>query len=116
MAWVRGEQRDPDKPEPGYYAVKLVKNGPEVAAKIWRGHLTEGWWATDNDGQSAEIHSDPQLNETLQRIWLFGRKISEEEYSFMIARADHAKRFFPNSPWANPMKPLDLKSIPPIGD
>lgn len=120
MAWVRGEQRDPDHPESGCYAVKLVKGGPEVAAKIWHDKRPEEgvdiWWATTDGGQSAETHSDPQLNETVQQIWLFGRKIDDLEYDFMLARAAHARQHEPNSPWANPRKPMDLRTIPPIGD
>jgi len=114
MAWVRGEQRDPDKPEPGFYAVKLVKGGPEVGALIdkvggfWLAKIEEDWVGEPTD--------DPQLADGVQQIWLFGRRITAQEHDFMLARAAYARHHDPQSPWANPRKPLDLKSIPPIGD
>ena len=122
MTWVRGEQRDPDKPEEGYYALKLVKGGPEVAACIFRvpatgpEHALYAWHAMADDEQLGITHEDPQLADGVQQVWLFGRRVSQQEYDFMLARARHAKLHDPQSPWANPRKPLDLKSIPPIGD
>ena len=121
MVWVRGEQRDPDKPEEGYYALKLVKGGPEVAACILRvpseavEHSLYEWGARADDEPLGISHLDPQLANGVQQVWLFGRRISQQEHDFMLARARHAKLHDPQSPWANPRKPLDLKSIPPIG-
>jgi len=121
MVFCRGEQRDPGEPEEGYYAIKLVKGGPEVAAEICAGQavgvpLVTIWFAKIDGEISGTFHPDPQLIDSVQQIWLFGRKITEQEYDFMLARARHAKLHDPQSPWANPRKPLDLKSIPPIGD
>lgn len=118
MAWIRGEQRDPDKPEPGFYALKLVKKGPEVAARIFKMEALFGQylWGAMIDGEFVgDYVEDPQLQQGVQQIWLFGRKIGLQEYEFMLARAAHAKQHEPNSPWANPRRPIDLRTIKPIG-
>jgi hypothetical protein len=108
MAWTRGDQRNPAEPEAGYYALKLVKKGPEVAAQIIRevDYDATRWHVIIN----GEVHLpsiDPELNDQVQQVWLFGRKIDDSEYRFLLHRYKHAKDNTPDHPFANPLKPID---------
>jgi hypothetical protein len=117
MAWVRGEQRNPAEPEEGYYAVKLVKKGPEVGAWIMRisnpisdlplGERKPLWYVLVNAEAVGSTIEDPELHEELQKVWLFGRKIDKQMYDFLLARYQHYKVFQPDHPFANPLKPID---------
>lgn len=113
MAWTRGEQRNPASPEPGFYALKLVKKGVEVGARIL---YSEGLWeARINGNLVGELGEDPELLSEVQKIWLFGRKIDVAEYAFLLARYTHAKAHTPGHPFANPDKPVSRRALPPIG-
>lgn len=125
MPWIRGDQRNPAEPEEGYYAVRLVKKGPEVGAWIMRTSnygsplsVEEGrkscWLALIN-GEAGELNEDPELHEGVQKVWLFGRKIDGQEYSFLLERYRWHKQHMPEHPFANPDKPIDLRLMPPIG-
>lgn len=118
MAWIRGDQRNPAEPEEGYYAVKLVKKGPEVAAYIWSTHIFAGerMWECEINGEHKGGHVDPQLCEAVQQVWLFGRKIDKQEHDFLLSRCAYWKERNPRHPFANPDKPIDLRLMPPIGD
>ena len=104
MVWIRGEQRNPAEPEEGYYAVKLVKKGPAVGARI--AHGDGNWYATIN-GEHKIGSEDPELNEFVQQVWLFGRKIDKQEYDFLLARCAAYRLNWPDHPYANPEKPID---------
>lgn len=108
MAWVRGEQRNPAEPEEGYYAVKLVKKGPEVGAKIIR-REDSGLvvWAVVVNYEDACASEDPELNGALQQVWLFGRKIDFPEYNYLLERCRFFRLRYPDHPYANPQKPID---------
>lgn len=109
MAWVRGEQRNPAEPEEGYYALKLVKKGPEVGAEIMTAIIDKVvWWSClINGDEQVPPGPDPELHEAVQKIWLFGRKIDKAEYDFLLARYFHYKLLMPDHPYANPEKPID---------
>lgn len=117
MPWIRGDQRNPAEPEPGPYAVKLVKKGPEVAAEIITAEINgEKWWSCIiNNVEQLPPNPDPELHEGVQKVWLFGRKIDEQEYTFLLERYRWHKQHMPEHPFANPEKPIDLRLMPPIG-
>lgn len=113
MVWIKGEKRDVDHPEPGFYALRLVRKGPEVASTI---ECVDGVWrATINGEPDGEDNIDPQIASGVQRVWLWGRYIPESEYRYLLARHRHAVEHDPTSPYANPEKPIDLRAIPVIG-
>lgn len=115
MVFVRGEMRNPADPEPGFYAVRLVKKGIEVAAKIEVDGGGDCIWAVQINGVGAGVTNDPALCDPLQQVWLFGRKIDEVEYNYLLARYQHYKAHEPDSPYANPEKPVDRRLMPPMG-
>ena len=112
MAWNCEDQRNPDFPESGFYALRLVKKGPEVGATI--ACIAGLWMGKINDGEISEPKEDPQLSETVQKVWLFGRKIDAAEYDFLLARYHHYLAHEPSHPFANPDKPINRRLMKPI--
>jgi hypothetical protein len=103
-----------DIPEEGFYRTKLHRNGPFVAARIWR-----------------SVAKDPVTGETLDRspvllaeldgqsidadvLWpsVAGRSITEAEYRFLKADKQWAEKYAPSDPVANPTQAVDLRSMP----
>lgn len=113
MAWNREDQRNPDAPEPGFYALRLVKKGPEVGAEIIFDPFT-ATWSVDINGETHPPSIDPQLNDQLQQVWLFGRRIDQQEYDFLLARYKHYLAHDPSHPFANPDKAVDRRLMKPI--
>ena len=108
---------DPGVPEEGYYRRRLVKDGPWVAVKVWKGFPI--------DPVTGEmLFERPQmwrglLNGDDVDIWdvwpeCSGGKISEEEYVFILTRHLWAKVHDPTAPEANPRKPIDRNKMPAI--
>ncbi len=111
--WRRDEIRNMDSPEPGFYALKLVKKGPEVGGLI--AFLDGLWVGSINSSIDGCPNTDPQLADNVQRIWLHGRRIDQSEYNYLLARYQHAVAHDPSSPFANPERPISLRNLPPIG-
>lgn len=115
MAWARGEKRDPNTPEEGFFAVRLVKKGVECGAKLvlrgetWTAYVNEELTGTSND------NAVPGVYGPIERVWLFGRRIDQAEYYFLIARYRHAKEHDPESVFANPDRPINFRLMKPIG-
>lgn len=81
-----------DRPVPGFYRTKLVRNGPWVPVRIW-----------EEDGDlKAERNGRPIM---AQAIWIFcaSNQITEEQFQVMTG-----------FPVDDPHKPIDLNSMPPI--
>lgn len=112
MAWWREElrfppQRLPDIPQCGFYKRRLVKGGAEVAARIWRGPLRKdqtqelfcevGGQARDPFAEWARLAMQP---------------IEEKTYHYMIADADHARKWRPGDPKADPRKRVNPADRP----
>lgn len=102
---------------PGYYRVRLVKDGPWVPVCLEE--------SVEVDELTGEAMGDAVytltvdgrviLNfETKYRQWgLFGQKIDQAEYAYMRATTRHASRYdVAHHPAANPDKPVDLMTCP----
>jgi len=103
-----------DKPEEGFFRLRLVRGGPYVPARI--AHDETGWWA-EIDGQRYQPHPDPTHSEGVFRIWHGGRVIDEAEYRHMLAVRGWAERSMPQHPSATPREPIDaekLRRLPPL--
>ena len=99
-------------PEPGFYRLRLVKNGPWVPVRIW---LEDG----ERDPETNELTSDQVLRAKVGdqdrdplKIWTFLWDITEEEYYFLLSRAHWAVAHNPKAPEANPTRPINPTDIP----
>ena len=114
---VMSDRKDPprriDLPEPGCFAVKLVRGGPRVPARIV---CENGLWSADIDGKPCgAAHEDPLYADGVFRVWQGGKIIDETEYRHMLAIKSWAAEHRPTHPSQNPRKPIgSLAKIPPI--
>ena len=105
-----------DVPEAGYYRRKLVSGGVDVAIKIWYGfpyHPETGdiserrWgWHALRDGELVDVFE----------CWpgCSGARITEDEYNFMLADAEHCRQYIPSDPKARPRERIELRKMAPI--
>jgi len=118
-----------DQPVEGFFRIKLVKDGPWVAARIYRVTTKErGWlpWPFDMPRPPipflyaltyrlpplrAEINGTPAL---VEKVWEQGSEIDRKEFDFLTAQRQWAEESAPLHPAANPLSPIDLGSLPTI--
>lgn len=104
---------DPDVPAPGCYRVKLRKDAPDSAVRIWLGHPQDPdtgeemlerpfMWQCELNGQRVP----------LERFWpaCAVAQISREEHDRLCARN---RTMDPASPFYDPRRPIDLGTAPP---
>jgi hypothetical protein len=112
-----------DNPEPGFFKVRLLKDGPWVAARIEYGPTKDPetgepldrspmWTATIDGKPLADSPSPDPLKAGVFRIWHSGRRIEEEDYLLLLRHAEWAKQHSPNDPAANPTQRIDLMRAP----
>ena len=112
-----------DKPQPCFRRVKEGKGGVWVAARIHRTCHCTIHGGDDNAPHPWRMSCDryPQLEADINGkprdpylVWATrGEKISEGHYLYLIDDREHAVRYRPESPEANPRQPVDFNSIPP---
>jgi hypothetical protein len=106
-----------DRPQPGTYWTRLVRNGPRVPVMI-----------------CVMAAVDPETNEPLDRsptmlclvagedrtadimdIWTrcAGNQITADDYHLMMAQMSWAIEHAPDHPDANPRRPVDVRKTPP---
>lgn len=106
------ESRRVDEPSPGFFRIRLVKGGPWVAAEIRRGE--DKVWTGLIDGKPGETSSaDPAAASDVFRIWHSGEFIPEHEHAYLVQRAQWCRIHQPDSPEANPTRPIDIGRQPP---
>ncbi len=105
-----------DGPQAGYFRVRLVRKGPWVAARVWldddrfepgnpENRLDRSpIWRAEIGGREVEV----------ERVGPYAQSIEFSEYRYLLANADHAAKYRPASPEANPNQGVDLNSMPPI--
>ena len=111
------EIRQIDSPAPGYWAIKLVRNGPEVAAAIFLRAYVE-----ETDADDARMERTPYFEAFIDgrqvpvdQVWLRrGRVIPEAEYRYLLSLSAWARDNAPNEPIANPKQAVDLNTLRPI--
>lgn len=130
------ESRRIDQPSPGFFALRLVRGGPLVPARIYRpcpmvppsaDVMPGGWhhqdaepgdahpddWCTPSDrsrGLVAEIQGSPA---SLWRVWM-SRPITRADFDYMTAVADYAKTYAPHMPQARSLQAVDLRTQPSL--
>lgn len=103
----------PDTPQCGWYKRRLIQGGPWVPAKIWREQAID--FATDKPGSFDNLHcqvGDTPRNASDAWGWLLNAPITREDYEFMMARREWAKKYAPTEPEANEDKPTDWLKVP----
>lgn len=106
-----------EDPHPGFWLVRLVKGGPEVAACL---RVIETVAEPDNPENDMTGTRSPHLAAfvldqpvPLERVWDWrGEPITEAEYRHQCASAEWARLFSPQEPIANPFRKVDLTRLP----
>jgi len=88
---------------PGLFKIRLVRNGPWVAAAIQHDPAC-GWYALIDGVRQSEPTKEPEKAAEVERIWLFGRFIDQNEYR-RLTRAERA---------IDPRAPVSLATAKPI--
>ena len=110
------EPRVIDKPREGFWLIKLVKNGPEVAAAIILEHTTyEPGNALNRMDRSATLAAYIDGHPChIDEVWLRrGRPIDEREYRFRIRDTAWLREHAPDDPGANPKTAIDSLTVKP---
>ena len=94
-----------DRPEPGYFLIRLVPGGPEVPAAIL---YRRGLYAAVVNGRQYGWHAEWPKAQWVGQIWT-GRMIDRAEYERRLALAQ-----VPDHPAATPRKRVDLTDKPPL--
>jgi len=112
---------DLDRPEPGLFAIRMVRRGPEVAAKIAE---TAGMLRAWINGEMQHAHDLPAdahwtdqflAHDPVSRVWINGRLIDQAEYDFLLQTAQWAARNpICGHPLARPDQPIRLDTMPPL--
>lgn len=104
-----------DRPEVGFFKVRMVRGGPHVPARIWRSVATDPVTGEVLDRSPllmGELAGEPVDPFSLWRSCM-GRAISEQEYQFLLDDYRWARTFAPDDPIANPKTPIAKKAAPP---
>lgn len=103
------------EPEAGCYKMKLVRNGPWCAIRIWYGAPPD----PDNPGELLDRSHRWQASIngwdcSIERVWPYaaGKSIHAAEYAYLVALSKHAKEHAPEMAEADPSKPIDPLTIP----
>ncbi len=111
-----------DKPQPCFRQVKEVKGGVFVPARIHRTccctiHGTDESLAHPwRDTCDRWPHLAAEINGRatgVDRIWNSGEEITEAEYLYRMDVFEFDRRNRPESPEANPRRPIDWMTLPP---
>lgn len=113
-----------DQIEPGYFRLRLVRNGPWIAAEI---SIENGMIVIRQDGEiegeplhpdaladlitEATIEGEAFRHPIIRCAW-FGQRITEAEFLHLLRTSRWAKANNPDHPAANPTKPIDLNRVP----
>lgn len=109
------EPRVISRPEPGYWAIVLVKGGPTVAARIFIHQTAHEPGEPENLMErspllSAEINGEPVA---VDEVWLRrGRPITKAEHDFLVADRAWVREHAAHLPEARPTEKVDRSTIP----
>ena len=108
--WASDDDRG-GLPVPGYFAMKLVRGGPLVPARIT---LEEGLWQASIDGKPGLADPDPAQATGVYRIWHSGQRSTPEIHAYLEAVKAWAGKCNPNHPALNPYQPIDNTLLAPV--
>ena len=107
--------RQIERPEVGWWMIRLGRGKPEVPACIQYERTTFEPGEPDNLMDRSAILTARVSGEIVpwERVWHSnGRRISHSEYLYQLADAAHAREHRPDDPKANPHKAIDLLTVP----
>lgn len=106
-----------DRPEPGYWLMRLVRNGPRMPAAIFW-HETTG---EPGEPENTMHGTRPRFLSAmiagkvvaLDDVWLRrGDTITKAEYDFRVADAEWSRQHALDEPQAQPHKPINYMTAP----
>lgn len=102
-------------PEPGYFRMKLVKNGWPAPCEIQRREV-DGLvlWQAIVDGDVMPEVPRPERCPHIERIWTSGFRIDETEYRWRNSLRDSARKHRVQHPAANARRPIIVMRLRPI--
>lgn len=103
--------RNLNRPEIGFWMIKLVRNGPEVPASIQWERTEYEPGNSENRMERSAILTARIAGEIVpwERVWhTKGRRITAQEYAYRVADHKWAREHAPEEPTANPDKPINL--------
>lgn len=110
-----GPARRLDRPEVGFWTVRLVSGGPAVPARIFWAQTTHEPGNPENRMERSRFLAAEIGGEVAEvdDVWLRrGTPITEAEYCFRVAEMQWAKAHAPIEPIANPRRRVDLSAMP----
>lgn len=111
------EPRDLTAPREGLYEVSLCRGGWPVPTRIERDAERSAWVLdVGTTGQREEAHDDALLAghvpPLLYRTILWGRVVSEERWTWLVATFRWALAHEPRHPCLRPEQRIDLATVP----
>lgn len=109
--------RQINNPLPGYWLIRLIRNGPPVPACIKVMQTTHEPGEPENRMErsaflAAFINGQPV---DIDRVWMVrGQPITQQEYEYRCAVTDWAMVHAAQSPEAQPTKRIDLAHTAPV--
>lgn len=100
-----------DVPIAGWYRRKLTRGGPYVGVVLYYScpfHFENDNMTVDRSRPLLCLVNGEHADAMDQWTWIAGSRITEAEYSYLMADASHALEFRPSAPRANPRKTIDL--------
>lgn len=108
--------RQIDKPRPGFFAMRLVKGGPEIAARIYLPCPLDPEFCGPLDRSRhllAEVNGE-EKPDWVYRIWTGAREINKAEFHYLRDDAAWCRRFAPHEPRANPRQTINSRQMVPV--
>lgn len=101
-----------DRPTPGWYLIRLVKNGPKVGAQL--SYDPADGWSAMIDGEREGPSRDPWMLPMVERIHFYGLPVTESEVEYRIGVKRWAAINKPGHPAANPRRAINIDEIIPF--
>lgn len=107
-------EAQPDDPQCGWYARRLVPGGVEVPCRIFMEQPTdeESGDLIGDEVMLCEVDFD-RKDPFEEWSWLCGNPITEIEFDYLKALRRYCGEHAPNEPYADPRKPVDWSKLPP---
>jgi len=111
------KSRDPAKPEPGFFRVRLIKGGPQVAARLFTPCPVDPEFGHHIDRSR---HLLAEINGRLYGstkmvwwVWLTGRRTTGPDFEYLTDLAGWCRNHDARDPMAKPHKAVDPRTMRP---